>query len=228
MMMLNHVKVRRALIKENDYIRKFSICLIFSPDINECTIEGIASCSHTCINTQGSFRCTCPEGYNLTSDNRTCLMIPTPAPSTVSTHSTTILPVATSTPKPPLTPCGANLTTESGVISYNDSIGNDCLWTIKNSDTSKYFNLTIKTMNFIPNNDDCSECYVEIFNGGSDKSFLLGKYCSNQTNKIQTAINEVTIRYQSTKCSGSFEISYGVVSENRSELIICNNYLFYS
>ena len=72
MMMLNHVKVRRALIKENDYIRKFSICLIFSPDINECTIEGIASCSHTCINTIGSYQCSCNTGFVLSANQAFC------------------------------------------------------------------------------------------------------------------------------------------------------------
>ena len=40
------------------------------PDINECNSNH--GCSHTCANTPGSFRCTCPGGYQLTSNQRTC------------------------------------------------------------------------------------------------------------------------------------------------------------
>ena len=35
-------------------------------DINEC-LEGTAGCDHTCINTPGSYRCECDEGFNLVS-----------------------------------------------------------------------------------------------------------------------------------------------------------------
>lgn len=41
-------------------------------DINECT-EGMHQCSHTCINTPGSYRCSCHSGYTLTSDGRGCM-----------------------------------------------------------------------------------------------------------------------------------------------------------
>lgn len=40
-------------------------------DINECE-ESTDSCSHSCRNTPGSFRCGCNPGYELSSDNRTC------------------------------------------------------------------------------------------------------------------------------------------------------------
>ena len=33
-------------------------------DINECT-EGTHDCSQTCVNTEGSFECTCLTGYML-------------------------------------------------------------------------------------------------------------------------------------------------------------------
>ena len=45
-------------------------CVLIS-DTNECAaIPRI--CSHFCENLFGSFRCWCPEGYNLSSDNKTC------------------------------------------------------------------------------------------------------------------------------------------------------------
>lgn len=39
-------------------------------DFDECAIPG--ACSQECINTKGSFKCQCHEGYTLTSDRHTC------------------------------------------------------------------------------------------------------------------------------------------------------------
>ena len=40
-------------------------------DIDECA-RGLAGCSDNCINTPGSFTCTCMDGFELVSDNLTC------------------------------------------------------------------------------------------------------------------------------------------------------------
>lgn len=49
--------------------------MIFS-DIDECELfhNGQAGrlCLHTCVNTPGGYRCTCPVGYNVTRDGRSC------------------------------------------------------------------------------------------------------------------------------------------------------------
>ena len=39
-------------------------------DVNECS--GNHGCSHGCQNTVGSYQCTCPNGYSLSSNQRTC------------------------------------------------------------------------------------------------------------------------------------------------------------
>ncbi|XP_028295445.1 fibulin-7 isoform X2 [Gouania willdenowi] len=45
-------------------------------DIDECELfhNGQAGrlCLHTCINTPGGYRCSCPSGYNVTRDGRSC------------------------------------------------------------------------------------------------------------------------------------------------------------
>eukprot|EP00794_Sanderia_malayensis_P015330 gene15330-16907_t len=44
-----------------------------SVDINECTSRfGYGGCQHNCINTAGSYECTCHNGYILSSDAKTC------------------------------------------------------------------------------------------------------------------------------------------------------------
>ena len=41
------------------------------PDIDEC-LSGVAVCKHTCVNTLGSYICSCKPGYTLL-DNGHCL-----------------------------------------------------------------------------------------------------------------------------------------------------------
>ncbi|XP_052247486.1 protein jagged-1b-like isoform X3 [Dreissena polymorpha] len=41
-------------------------------DINEChRLNG--GCSHECTNTPGSYRCSCPEGFNMATNRHTCI-----------------------------------------------------------------------------------------------------------------------------------------------------------
>lgn len=47
-------------------------CLIIFPvDIDECT-NGIATCSQNCLNTPGSFECSCKNGFQLDNNMATC------------------------------------------------------------------------------------------------------------------------------------------------------------
>lgn len=38
-------------------------------DINECEIQD-GGCSNICVNTPGSFHCSCPEGSAITEDDK--------------------------------------------------------------------------------------------------------------------------------------------------------------
>ena len=42
-----------------------------SADIDECD-RGNGGCSDGCTNTEGSYQCSCPEGYQLMEDGHTC------------------------------------------------------------------------------------------------------------------------------------------------------------
>lgn len=41
-------------------------------DVDECQRLGGQPCSQTCINTKGSYSCTCHPGYSLEPDGHTC------------------------------------------------------------------------------------------------------------------------------------------------------------
>ena len=48
------------------------LMLEFSPpDINECGTNN-GGCAHNCANNQGSFTCSCRNGFQLASDGRSC------------------------------------------------------------------------------------------------------------------------------------------------------------
>ena len=40
-------------------------------DIDECALD-LAGCGQTCTNTEGSFVCSCEDGYQLDGDGKTC------------------------------------------------------------------------------------------------------------------------------------------------------------
>uniref|UniRef100_A0A3B4E8F0 Si:ch211-194g2.4 n=1 Tax=Pygocentrus nattereri TaxID=42514 RepID=A0A3B4E8F0_PYGNA len=44
-------------------------------DINECGLHH-RPCSHSCMNTPGSFRCFCNPGYTLDTDSKSCIKKP--------------------------------------------------------------------------------------------------------------------------------------------------------
>ena len=46
--------------------------VVVHTDINECE-NAIGGCNHVCTNTIGSFLCSCNAGYELDSDQRTCV-----------------------------------------------------------------------------------------------------------------------------------------------------------
>ena len=47
------------------------VILFLFPDINECDM-GTHRCEHNCVNTEGSYRCTCRRGFTLSSDLYSC------------------------------------------------------------------------------------------------------------------------------------------------------------
>ena len=46
------------------------MCLLLCIDIDECSM--FSPCQHECANTNGSYRCSCRNGYTLGNDNTTC------------------------------------------------------------------------------------------------------------------------------------------------------------
>ena len=52
----------------------FVIIIIYNllSDVDECTL-GINGCNQNCVNTEGSYLCSCFAGYHLISNQKTCV-----------------------------------------------------------------------------------------------------------------------------------------------------------
>ena len=58
---------RRTFLYNLNFLHMY----VFFADVNECNMT-YHGCSHMCVNNQGSFRCECESGYELSADGRTC------------------------------------------------------------------------------------------------------------------------------------------------------------
>ena len=45
---------------------------LFFTDVNECHPDVKGNCSHLCVNSPGSYYCKCPNGLQMSQDNKTC------------------------------------------------------------------------------------------------------------------------------------------------------------
>ena len=45
--------------------------MFLMPEVNECSVND-GGCQHSCINTDGSYYCSCDTGYDLQQDKHFC------------------------------------------------------------------------------------------------------------------------------------------------------------
>ena len=57
------------------FILHIIMTAMFKLDINECSLNTTNWCDQLCMNTNGSFRCSCNAGFSLSSNGRSCLDI---------------------------------------------------------------------------------------------------------------------------------------------------------
>ncbi|KAI0239913.1 hypothetical protein LSAT2_009363, partial [Lamellibrachia satsuma] len=47
------------------------VLVVILPDVNECAVRN-GSCEQTCVNTDGSFQCSCRDGFKLSDNKLSC------------------------------------------------------------------------------------------------------------------------------------------------------------
>ena len=68
------IKTIDNVYPQNEAVFLYQNFIIFDlvTDLNECGLEP-RPCNHRCINTLGSYRCHCEQGYLLEEDGKTCI-----------------------------------------------------------------------------------------------------------------------------------------------------------
>ena len=144
--------------------------------MNECTTTG-HGCSQICNNTDGSYMCSCREGYSLNDDGRTC------SPS-----------------------CGGILTEASGSFHTPDwpnsypSLDFRCEWVIDIENmTDAVIEISFNERYGIHGKDPCSTDYVQVLDGIQHDSTSLGKYCfKHAPDPIVTSTTQATVIFQAS------------------------------
>ena len=144
--------------------------------MNECSTNG-HGCSQICNNTDGSYICSCREGYSLNDDGRTC------SPS-----------------------CGGILTEASGSFHTPDwpnsypSLDFRCEWVIDIENmTDAVIEITFDETYGIRGKDPCPSDYVEVLDGIQHDFTYLGKYCFLRVpGPFLTSSNQATVIFQAS------------------------------
>ncbi|XP_072375034.1 kielin/chordin-like protein isoform X2 [Scyliorhinus torazame] len=137
-------------------------------DIDECLSS---LCSHHCVNTEGSFYCTCPEGFHLNM-NDTCTdsderaeNIPNPAPVMESLKQS--LPAAIfATPWTPPTSCWYNGTLQEDGATWTVSECVDCTCQLGTVSCATCPSLPCSKMELVPGLC-CPVCKSCLYNGNN-------------------------------------------------------------
>ena len=146
-------------------------------DINECT-TGDNSCDQECINTVGSFVCSCIEGYALNEDGVTCHI-----------------------------PCGGTYNDSRGSFHTPGwpnfyPLDFRCEWIIQPlvGGTETVLKLTVNTTAYgIHGRSPCVTDYLEFYDGVTADAQSLGKYCMfDKPDALYTSSNQALVVFQAS------------------------------
>ncbi|KAF7272619.1 protein tolkin-like [Rhynchophorus ferrugineus] len=133
-------------------VQKTGFAAVYFIDNDECATRN-GGCDHDCVNTLGSFQCSCRTGFTLSENKRSCIEgdcvheIFTPPHGSINSPNY---------PKyyPPL---------------------KDCVWHIK---TMPGHRIRLDFQYFqLEQHQECYFDYVQIFDGDSSKSVQMGRFC---------------------------------------------------
>ncbi|XP_020713717.1 dorsal-ventral patterning protein tolloid isoform X2 [Ceratitis capitata] len=135
-------------------------------DLNECSINN-GGCQHNCINTLGSYDCSCRNGYTLHQNRHNCTE----------------------------TKCKFEITSPKGTI-YSPNYPNDyprntyCFWRFRTV-LGHRVRLTFHDFE-LENHQECFYDYVALYDGKSENSSTLGTYCGgHQPYSVVASTNEM-------------------------------------
>ena len=148
-------------------------------DVDECTTSHSDYCDGLCVNTEGSFYCTCDPDFRLGSDGRTCLPV-----------------------------CGGTIIGDSGSIAtpgwpdFYPSVSFTCEWVVETANNT-IIDLSFDEQFGIIGSPPCTTDYIDIIDGPRG-SASLGKYCGRTVPvSVCTSANITTVVFQGSRQSHS-------------------------
>ena len=124
---------------------------MYNIDVDECT--GNHKCEQLCVNTEGSFQCTCSDDFILAINGRSCL------PS-----------------------CGGTINSKTGSIHtpgwpiFYPTLDFFCTWTFQ-TDNNTIIDFVFDEQFGIGGASPCRTDYVQLLDGIGGNSRSLGKFC---------------------------------------------------
>ncbi|KAH9509816.1 hypothetical protein Btru_045275 [Bulinus truncatus] len=176
-------------------------------DINECQ-QGTHLCSGACINTEGSYSCSCSSGLVLQEDGLSCAEPYSCGSYKCSEHlkcskiGNNHICMCYNGRLPDLNgncyDCNRVLTDKNGTFMSTNYPSNypdnsDCTWTITTNITNAFITLSFQSYDV----EGCPYDYIEVYDGNSTKSKLIGRYCDTIPNTIMSTGNSLHVVFTS-------------------------------
>ena len=162
-------------------------------DINECLPDN-GGCDHICVNTDGSFQCSCNTSYVLAVDNKTCIN---------GCKRYTVLQE----------PSGNISTTGYPALLY--ASGSNCTWVIDLP--AKYISVELKFDEIsIEESPNCIKDHLIILNGKDKDALSMANYCGSQSPfTMLSSTGSVTIKFVSDSVENrkGFSLQYRGLTE---------------
>ncbi|XP_048400716.1 dorsal-ventral patterning tolloid-like protein 1 isoform X2 [Stegostoma tigrinum] len=153
-------------------VNKAGFAANFFKEEDECSRHDSGGCEQQCVNTLGSYKCTCDPGYELAADKKSCEAA-----------------------------CGGLLSKLNGTITTPGwpkeyPPNKNCVWQVV---APTQYRISVQFEFFeLEGNDICKYDYVEIRSGLSSDSKLHGKFCGTEVPEVTTSQhNNMRIEFKS-------------------------------
>ncbi|XP_072881202.1 tolloid-like protein 2 isoform X1 [Hemitrygon akajei] len=153
-------------------INKAGFAADFFKEEDECARPEHGGCQQRCVNTLGSYKCSCEPGYELAADRKSCEAA-----------------------------CGGFLTALNGTVSspgwpHEYPTNRHCVWQLV---APAQYRISLLFEAFeLEGNDVCKYDYVEVHSGLSSGSKLHGRFCGTERPDVITSqFNNMRIEFKS-------------------------------
>ncbi|XP_041119113.1 dorsal-ventral patterning tolloid-like protein 1 isoform X2 [Polyodon spathula] len=153
-------------------VNKAGFAANFFKEEDECAKPDNGGCEQQCVNTLGSYKCTCDPGYELAPDKKSCEAA-----------------------------CGGLLTKLNGTITTPGwpkeyPPNKNCVWQVV---APTQYRISMQFEFFeLEGNEICKYDYIEVRSGLSSDSKLHGKYCGTEVPEVITSqYNNMRIEFKS-------------------------------